>query len=243
MTSAVYVSMSKQMVLRKQMEAIAQNLANITTPAFKNERVTFKEYLLPGPDGNPVSYVAQDKILRDMTPGSYTNTGNDLDLAVNGRGWFVVKAEEGELFTRRGHLKLNEERTLVAASGEPILADDDSEITLQEGDAVITIGNDGTVSAESGVLGRIKVVTFEDDRALQKAASGMFTTDETPTDLAPEETRVQQGVLETSNVNPILEMTRMIDVLRSYQSTQKLTQTDHDLQRRALRDIDRKSVV
>ena len=67
--------------------------------------------------------------------------------------------------------------------------------------------------------------------------SGLFTTDEIPTDLSPEETRIQQGVLETSNVNPILEMTRMIDVLRSYQGTQKLAQTDHDLQRRAVRDI------
>ena len=237
MTSAVYVSMSKQMVLRKQMEAIAQNLWNITTPAFKNERVTFKEYLLPGPDGNPVSYVAQDKIQRDMTPGSYTNTGKDLDIAVSGPGWLTVKAEQGGLYNCRGHLKLDEERTLVTASGEPILSDGGSEITLQEGDAVITISNDGTVSAESGVLGRIKVVTFDDDRALKKAASGLFTTDETPTELPSEETRIQQGVLETSNVNPILEMTRMIDVLRSYQSTQKLTQTDHDLQRRAVRDI------
>ena len=112
-----------------------------------------------------------------------------------------------------------------------------AEITLEDGDAVITISNDGTVSAESGVLGRIKVVTFENDRVLQKAASGLFTTDEIPTDLSPEETRIQQGVLETSNVNPILEMTRMIDVLRFYQGTQKLAQTDHDLQRRAVRDI------
>ena len=238
MTSAVYVSTSKQMVLRKQMEAIAQNLANITTPAFKSERVTFKEYLLPGPDGNPVSYVSQDKIQRNMSPGGFSNTGNDLDIALSGPGWFTVKAgSEGELYTRRGHLKLSEERTLVIASGEPILANGGAEITLEDGDAVITISNDGTVSAESGVLGRIKVVTFENDRVLQKAASGLFTTDEIPTDLSPEETRIQQGVLETSNVNPILEMTRMIDVLRSYQGTQKLAQTDHDLQRRAVRDI------
>ena len=116
MTSAVYVSMSKQMVLRKQMEAIAQNLSNITTPAFKSERVMFKEYLLPGPDGNPVSYVAQERIQRDMSPGSYTPTGNALDVAVNGAGWFVVQAEEGELYTRRGHFKLDENRTIVAAT-------------------------------------------------------------------------------------------------------------------------------
>ena len=237
MTSALYVSMSKQMVLHKQMEAIAQNLSNITTPAFKSERVLFKEYLLPGPDGNSVSYVAQDRIVRDMSPGSYSHTGNDLDIAVNGAGWFVVQAEEGELYTRRGHFKLDENRTIVTATGEPILADDGSEITLKKGDGVITISSDGTITAESGALGRLRVVTFEDDSVLQKVASGLFATTEQPTDLSPEETRVQQGALETSNVNPILEMTRMIDVLRSYQSTQKLAQTDHDLQRRAIRDI------
>ncbi|MDP6429717.1 MAG: flagellar basal-body rod protein FlgF [Rhodospirillales bacterium] len=237
MTSAVYVSMSKQMVLRKQMEAIAQNLANITTPAFKNERVTFKEHLMPGPDGDMVSYVAEDKVQRDMTPGSYSNTGNDLDIAISGPGWFVIEADEGEFYTRRGHLRLDEDRTLVASSGEPILSDDDSEITLEEGDGVISISKDGTVSAESGILGRIKVVTFENESILQKAASGRFTSTEEPTELKAEETRLQQGVLESSNVNPILEMTRMIDVLRSYQSTQKLSKTDHDLQRRALREI------
>jgi len=238
MTSAVYVSMSKQMVLRKQMDAIAQNLANITTPAFKSERLTFKEYLLPGTDGNTISYVTQDKIQRDMSPGSYTHTGNDLDVAISGKGWFVVQTEDGgELYTRRGHLTLDEERTLVTTAGEPILDATGNAITLDKGDGVISIGGDGTVSAESGVLGRLKVVTFENEAGLRKVSSGLFSSNETPTELAPDETRVQQGMLETSNVNPILEMTRMIDVLRAYQSTQKLTQTDHDLQRRAARDI------
>jgi flagellar basal-body rod protein FlgF len=237
MSNAAYVSMSKQMVLRKQMEAVAQNLANVTTPAFKSERVTFKEFLLPGPNGDTISYVTEDKVQRDMTPGSYSNTGNDLDIAISGEGWFTVKSDDAEYFTRRGHLQLNEDRELITPSGEKLMSDDDSEIKLEDGDSTITIGNDGTVSSESGVLGRIKVVTFENELAMQKVASGMFTTDEEPEELDAEETRVQQGVLETSNVNPILEMTRMIDILRSYQSTQKLTQTDHDLQRRAVRDI------
>lgn len=238
MTSAVYVSMSKQMVLRKQMDAIAQNLANITTPAFKNERVTFKEYLLPGPDGNPISYVTEDKVQRDMTPGNNSHTGNSLDVAIQGQGWFVVETEEGDdLYTRRGHLSLDEDRQLVTQSGDPILDDAGNAIKLGDEDAVITIGSDGSVSAESGPLGRLQVVTFENEANFYKVSSGLFRTAETPTELDPDETRVQQGVLETSNVNPILEMTRMIDVLRSYQSTQKLTQTDHDLQRRAARDI------
>ena len=95
MKSAAYVSISQQMVLGRRMDAIAQNLANLNTPAFKGERLLFEEYLHTAEDGQPISYVHEVSLERDMTGGPLDRTGNDLDVALDGTGWFVIGTDEG----------------------------------------------------------------------------------------------------------------------------------------------------
>jgi flagellar basal-body rod protein FlgF len=237
MKNAVYVSVSQQMVLRKQMEAIAQNIANVSTPAYKSERVLFEEYLVSAGDGTTVTYANDTGVKRDFTPGRLERTGNDLDIGFSGDGYFVVETADGNLYSRIGHFQLDNERNIVTGAGDKVLGEDGEPIALGAKATNVTIARDGTISSDAGPVGRIMVVTFEKEANLVKQGGGLFASNDVPIELEPEETKLHQGMLESSNVDPILEMTRMIDVLRSYQSTQRLQQTDHDLQRRAIQDI------
>ena len=239
MKSAAYVSISQQMVLGRRMDAIAQNLANLNTPAFKGERLLFEEYLHTAEYGQPISYVHEVSLERDMTGGPLDRTGNDLDVALDGPGWFVIGTDEEDLYTRQGHFQVDGARRIVNSSGDPLLNQNGDPFTLGAQDTSITIGSDGTVSSDSGPLGRIKVVDFEDEIALAKVGPGLFANedDNPPIDLGPEEVTIEQGAIEMSNIQPILEVTRMIDVMRSYQKTQRMVQTGHDLQRRTIQDI------
>lgn len=239
MTNASYISISQQNVLRRQMDAIAQNLANMNTPAFKSERILFEEYLFTGDNGEPISYVQEAGLERNMDSGPIETTGNDLDVALKGSGWLVVQTDQGPRYTRHGHFQLDSTRTLVTPSGDPVLSTDGKPIQLGKNDAKVTIGHDGTVSAGNRTLGRLAAVSFESDKDLIKIGTGLFAApdDMPPTELSAEQVSLEQGALEMSNVQPILEMTRMIDVLRSYQMTQQLTQTDHDLELQAIQEI------
>lgn len=239
MTNASYISISQQTVLRRQMDAIAQNLANANTPAFKSERILFEEYLFTGENGEPISYVQEAGLERDMQGGAIEPTGNDLDVALEGPGWLVLQTEDGPRYSRYGHFQLDDTRTLVTPSGDPVLNTDGDPIKLGKNDAKVTIGRDGSVAAGNKSLGRLMVVTFEDDEDLVKIGTGLFAAPEevVPTELEAEEVILQQGALEMSNVQPILEMTRMIDVLRSYQTAQRLSQAEHDLELQAIDEI------
>ncbi len=238
MSQGIYVSLSQQMVLRKRMDAIAQNLANMNTDSFRAERVLFQEYVHKTPSGGVISFVHEVGLHRDPMPGRLERTGSDLDLAIKGTGYFVVENEIGDrYYTRHGHFELDDERNLVTSSGHRVLGLENVPISVVDGRGQITIARDGTVSVGDAPVGRVRVVEFDDEQALAKAGDGLYVTDQAPRDIAPEEIRVLQGTIETANVQPILEMTRMIDVMRSYQRSQNLTKTDHDLKRRAIRDI------
>lgn len=237
MSNAVYVSLSQQMVLRKQIDAVAQNLANMNTAGFKNERVIFEEYLHEATGGDPVSYVHEVGLQRDLTQGNIDHTDSDLDIALDGAGYFVVQTDDGPRYTRQGHLQIDELRQIVTSRGDPLIGDSEEPITLNDDARNITITKDGTISSENGPIGKFQVVAFDDERALIKAGNGLFISDQQPIPADPEKFYVVQGALEASNVEPILEMTRMIEVLRSYQTTQKMVGTDHELRRKAIRDI------
>lgn len=238
MSNAVFVSLSQQMGLRKQMDAIAQNLANMNTAGYRSERIMFEEYLFKTSDGGAISYVDEVGLHRDMTPGRLEQTSNELDLALDGPGYFVVEDEEGvPYYTRQGHFNVDRDGNLVTSDGLRLLNVDNQPIVLDRNAGAVSVSSDGTISTKNGPVGNLRIVRFEDEQALAKAGSSLLITDQQPIALDPEDVVVQQGMMERSNVVPILEMTRMIDVMRTYQKTQKLMNTDHDLKRRAIRDI------
>ena len=162
-------------------------------------------------------------------------TGNPLDLAIRGRGYFAVDTPGGERYGRAGQFQLNDAFELVTAAGFPVLDDGGAPLVLPEGAGDITVAADGSVSADGVAVGRLQRVTFADEQALEKAGDGRYRNP--PDAAAPEPAagaRVIQGMLEGSNVRPIVEITTMMATLRAFQGTQQLLESHHEMQRRAI---------
>jgi flagellar basal-body rod protein FlgF len=234
MENALLVGLSAQMALRRNMEIIANNLANVSTSGFKREAPVFEELLVPvESDSGPmteVSFVRDWGVLRDMTAGPLQQTGDPLDVAVEGQGFLIVRTAEGERYTRDGHLKLDAQGRIVTADGDPVMSDG-GEITIPPNTTDIKIAADGTISTAEGQVGKFRIVTFP-LASLKKEGKNLYSADSAPQPADPN-TRVVQGMIERSNVEAVVEMTKMIEVLRAYQhSTETLNATD-DLIRRA----------
>ncbi|MGD9536929.1 MAG: flagellar basal-body rod protein FlgF [Alphaproteobacteria bacterium] len=237
MTNTIYVTLARQMLLRNEMDVVAQNIANASTTAYKGERILFEEHLYQSADGSSVSYVVEAGTKRDHAAGRIERTGNDLDVAVNGDGYFVVDGKNGPAYTRQGHFQLDGKGTLVTSSGAPVLDANSRPIVIGRASHV-TIGRDGTIATDRGPLGRIQLVEIENEDQLQRLGEGLFAYGgEPPKPMQPEEVDLQQGALEASNVSPIVEMTRMIELVRSYQSAQRMMDTDNELLRKSIQEM------
>jgi len=238
MENAQLIGLSKQIALQHQMDVVANNMANIETAGFKGEHLVFEEYLMPeaqvsGMTGQDqqLAYVYDARLFREFSEGSFTPTGNPLDVAINGKGWFAVETQGGERYTRNGHFKLNANGDLVTGSGQRVLGDG-GPINFSAEDVKITISKDGTISSSEGEKGKLRVVAFADETQLKKTGDNLFSSEAAPT--VTDKVSLAQGVIERSNVKPVIEMTRMIEVMRSYTSTARLMQNLSELQRRTI---------
>ena len=249
MENTFLVGLSQQVASHRSMEVIANNLANLSTPAFKKETVAFEEYLMDVPateaEGGgtiQVAFVLDRGIVRDLTGGRMEQTNGVLDFALEGPGYFVVDTSEGERYTRNGHFQLDNQGRVVTDDGY-VVQSDGGAIALQQQDSDIGVGPDGTISIRNQVgasvqlLGKMRIVTFADERLLQKAGRSLFDAAGQPATPATAETRVHQGVVEKSNVEPVVEITKMIDVLRAYQSITEMTKQSEDMYRRAIEQL------
>lgn len=226
MDTTLYVSLSHQVATRRKLDLIANNIANVNTTAFRREGVRFDEYLVgmkdaEDPLGGDVSYVHDYGVLRDFVDGAPIPTGNDLDLAIQGPGFFMVEATDGETrYTRNGHFKLNDLGEMSTSNGSRVLSPEGNPITIPVTETEIVIASDGSISGSTGPLGNLALVEFQNRQELKKIGESQYSSDEEPT---PSETSdVKQGFVESSNVNAVAEITDMIKVMRSYQTTAKL---------------------
>ena len=217
------------------MDVVANNIANASTTAFKGERMMFFEYLSTDETGQTVSMVEEAGLYRDDSQGVMQPTYNPLDLAIQNEGYFVVDTPDGPRYTRGGHFQLDAERNLVTQDGFKLQADDGKPFTFAAADSAIQVRQDGTVFAESGEIGVFRIVEFDQPGSLVKARGGLYSSDANPVDV--ETVHIEQGMLEASNVQPILQVTRMVEILRAYQSAQKLANTDHDMMRKTINEI------
>jgi len=241
MENSQLIGLSRQVALRREMDVVANNLANMNTAGFKRQSMIFEEYIMPVAEfdtqylsDRPLSYVQDRATYRDYVAGTITPTGGDLDVALGGDSWLVVESADGERYTRNGALTLSPAGELVTQSGEPVLGDD-GPIVVPPNAGRISIARDGTVNAGELVLGRIQTVRFEDQQNLEPAGGNLFRAEEPP---IPVEIReVLQGVIEGSNVEPVWEMTRMIEVQRAYESLSRSIQRTDELRRTAIQRL------
>jgi flagellar basal-body rod protein FlgF len=219
------------------MTSVANNIANASTNGFRAERTLFQEHLAKtGPVGQRqrVSFVDDIGLYRDTREGPLEVTNNNLDLAVRGDGYLVVRTPGQDMYTRSGRFQIDAERQLVTADGYPVVGVNDAPITLQAGADInsVRIQGDGAITSNVGPVGQIQLVQFADDQALRKAGGGMYSTDQAA--LPSSRATLLQGSLEGSNVQPVMEMTRMMEMLRDYQSAQRLVDSEHERQRTAI---------
>jgi flagellar basal-body rod protein FlgF len=243
MDNAILIGLSRQTALRREMDVIANNLANLGTSGFRAQDLVFAEHLMPKAEisaarrgDRALSYVVDKTSLHDFSAGAFKSTGNALDVAIDGDGWFVVETPQGERYTRNGGFKLDAEGALVTADGYRVQSEA-GPVVFDPEETDVVFASDGTISTNLGEKGRLRVVAFEDNALLRSEGAALFDSDVEPGAAAG--VRVVQGAIEGSNVKPILEMSRMIEVQRSYSMQASMMERSDDLRRQAIGTLGR----
>jgi len=241
MDNSLLVSLSQQLAAYRAMDVIANNLANASTPGFKREAAKFEEYIShvrPAEDQKgpqTLSFVKDAGVMRDLGQGELTATGSPYDFAINGKGFFTVQTPSGMRYTRDGHFSLNQDGVLVTSDGYPVQGDGGA-ITVTPSDGQISVGPDGIISSilngASNQIGKLQVVAFANDRAMVKQGANLYSTTQTATPVT--DSTIAQNMLESSNVSPVIEISHMVEVMRAYQMTATMTNSEEELMRQAI---------
>ena len=226
MESPLLIAITGQEALARKMDMVSNNIANMNTTGFKQQKMMFQDLMVQPEQGEKMEFVGESATYRDNSGGPLEQTGNDLDVALEGNGYFAVSTPSGPRYTRAGNFQLNSNGEIVTASGNAVLGTNNSPLVVPEGATQVTIKGDGTVSTEQGEVGQMQVVKFANEQNLEEISSGLFSSSTPP--LPAEGTKTVQGMLEKSNVQPVIEMAQMIDILRSYQRLQSIITSEHD---------------
>lgn len=235
MYKGIYIALSGAILKSRNMDIFAQNIANANTTGYKQERISFRDYIIPV-DNNP-GLTADGRVMADLSvtatdfsEGSFERTGNPLDVAINGKGFFAL---EGGRYTRNGNFKINSEGRLVNQTGAKVLGDG-GPIAVQG--SRIDISASGEVIVDDIPVAKLKIVDFPDKGSLLKLNGGMFTTKETGEEV---NSNISQGYLEGSNVNVIREMVRMLKSHREFESYQKMIQAFDEAASKTINEMGR----
>jgi len=223
MISGIYTLIDGALVHQLRFETISNNMANLNTNAFRQDIISFNQAL-------SMNYVSET----DFTPGPVRYTGNDLDVALEGQGFFKVQTPKGVRYTRDGAFNLNAQGVLVTHTGDVVLGEN-GPITITGGKMTIT--NDGQVVVEDTQVDKLMLVEFKQPQLLRKEGSSHYFYQGAESEvLAAAETGVKQSYLEGSNVNPTAEMIKMVEAYRSFESAQKAIQTIDEITSKMIND-------
>jgi flagellar basal-body rod protein FlgF len=242
MENMLLVGLSRQIALARELDVIANNVANSATNGFKARSTRFAEFVGPVaraetfPKGDSkVSFVVDRGTPIDLSTGAIERTGNPLDAAIKGDAYFEVQTRGGPRWTRDGAFEINARGELVTQRGETV-AGQNGPIRFGPGETGIRIAEDGSVFSDQGQRGKLKLVTFADPKSLRSEGANLFSSPTAPT-AAPPTTQVASGSLERSNVRPVLEMSRLVEVQRAYASIAGLMSRTDDLRRTAIQRL------
>jgi flagellar basal-body rod protein FlgG len=242
MNSGMYSALSGNIAAMDRLDVISNNLANVNTPGFKKDKMTF-EGLLSSATASPVvpqgktadPIIQKENIYTDFSAGPVTQSGNTFDLAIDGTGFFTVSTPNGMAYTRQGNFHLTADGTLVTTDGYPVMG--------QGGEIKITgsrvdVTTKGEITVDGTAAGVISVVDFPQPYNLTKTGSALFVQTD-PQQAAPTAAtaQVRQGFLEGSNVDPISEMVQMIETNRYFEACQRVIQGYDNMANKASNDL------
>jgi flagellar basal-body rod protein FlgF len=245
MENTAYISLSGMTALQRQVDVIANNMANMNTPSFKAQFTVVNEYRDRTTFKESVAMAQDFAVLRDLRAGPLETTDNPFDLAVDGDGFFAIETSSGPRYTRDGGFSMDANRVIVNRAGLPVLDDQNRPIQVPEvagdlrihptGEIQYTDNTNNTINT----LATIRLVRFENPNYMKPLGEGLYETEESP--LPVTNTKIVQFAREGSNVNPILTMTEMMDVQRRYSSAQKLLDTEDERARQMLQRLGKAS--
>jgi flagellar basal-body rod protein FlgF len=248
MENALLIGLSRQTALERQLDVVANNIANVNTSGYKADNTLFEEYLnTPAHEDNfvgrdrQVSFVQDRGTFRNFTQGPAEETKNPLDVAIDGSGFLTVQTPAGERYTRDGGLHINNLGQLVTVAGNPVLGTA-GPIVFQPTDHDVNITPEGTVTVVEGngrtdsIRGTLRLVNFADAQKLLKEGLNLYSAGD-GTAQADTKSTVKQGFVEKSNVNAVVEMSRMMEISRAYTAIANLMQQQADLQKNAIQAL------
>ncbi len=234
MDNSIYITLSRELALFRDMDTTANNIANANTTGYGAEHLLFNSYMTKDvnqKNRNDMAFAYDISSYHNLENGAIHATGNPLDLAIAGEGFFSVETPLGVRYTKAGNFQIDGAGTLVTAEGNPVLSDSGQTIVFTPEARDIKIGEAGNISVDGEEFATIGVYKFENPQLLERLNGASFKSEITPEiDSNP---RIAQGALSASNVKPVQELTHMIDVSRSVASTAKFIEAMYDLQRKA----------
>jgi flagellar basal-body rod protein FlgF/flagellar basal-body rod protein FlgG len=247
MENASLVGLSRQIALQRELDVVANNIANLNTTGYKADNTVFHEYLMPvaragnfAASDRQLSFVHDRATWLDLSQGPVEQTGNPLDVAISGNAFLTVQTPRGERYTRNGALQINNQGQLVTSEGLQVVGQS-GPIVFQPTDHDISIGNDGTISVREGQntidaqRGKLKLASFDQPQRLQKDGTSTYMAPAGVTpQAAPLDVRINQGVIEKSNVKSVMEMTRMVEITRAYTQIAQILQNQSDMRKSAI---------
>jgi flagellar basal-body rod protein FlgF len=227
MDNASYATLTRQSGLRQEMQVIAHNIANAATSGYQKEGLIFSEYVQKMEDSNTsLSMATANARMIDRSQGQLTRTGGTFDVAIEGDGYFMVQTPEGNRLTRAGSFHPNAEGLLAASDGAFLLDSGEVPIFVPPGVQDVHIGRDGSIGGDGQPLGQIGVFEALDPAAMTRVGGVRFEA--AGGTAALENVGMVQGFLESSNVDPVLEVARMIEVQRAYERGRDLMTTEDE---------------
>ena len=243
MDSGFYAACTALVSKTQALEAVANNLANVNTTGFRAQRNQFSSVLANASvtGSSPLNlavnnYGVLGGTRLDMTQGSLQKTGNDLDVAIDGSGFFTVQTAAGPMYTRNGNFQVAANGQLVTPAGDPVMGEKGA-INVSGGK--VLIGSDGTISVNGAMAGRLKVVDFASTTQLASVGNTYYSAPE-GSEIQAKQLSIQQGVIEASNVNSVSSAVELINVQRQAEMMERaLSFFNSDLDKTATEDLPR----
>lgn len=223
--STSVVTLARQTGLMTEMRTIANNIANASTTGYRREGIVFSEYVVAAEGAPSLSVAAGRARTIDLSQGPLAETGGAFDLGIEGAGFFLVATPDGDRLTRAGHFTPNDAGELATPQGHLLLDSGGAPVLVPPDVASIAVARDGTVSAEGAPLAEIGLYLPADPLTLRREADTLFAADEV---VPAEDGAILQGTLEGSNIDPVLEIARMIEVQRAYELGQAFLDRESD---------------